>query len=60
MIGLISSLFALNINNSFTLAKQFGATEFVNPKDHDKPIQQVCYNLLSALSLTVSLYADDS
>lgn len=22
-------------------AREFGATEFVNPKDHDKPIQQV-------------------
>ena len=22
-------------------AKEFGATEFVNPKDHDRPIQQV-------------------
>lgn len=22
-------------------AKQFGVTEFVNPKDHDKPVQQV-------------------
>lgn len=22
-------------------AKTFGCTEFVNPKDHDKPIQQV-------------------
>ena len=22
-------------------AKEFGCTEFVNPKDHDKPIQQV-------------------
>ena len=25
----------------FLLAKEFGATEFVNPKDHDQPIQQV-------------------
>ncbi|MFO7481209.1 zinc-binding dehydrogenase, partial [Oceanibaculum nanhaiense] len=25
----------------FDLAKQFGATDCVNPKDHDKPIQQV-------------------
>ena len=22
-------------------AKKFGVTEFVNPKDHDKPIQEV-------------------
>ncbi|MCC7545380.1 MAG: S-(hydroxymethyl)glutathione dehydrogenase/class III alcohol dehydrogenase [Aquabacterium sp.] len=25
----------------FELARHFGATDFVNPKDHDKPIQQV-------------------
>ena len=24
-----------------TLAKEFGATEFVNPRDHERPIQQV-------------------
>jgi len=26
-------------------AKKFGVTEFVNPKDHDKPIQQVLVDL---------------
>jgi Zn-dependent alcohol dehydrogenase len=26
-------------------AKNFGVTEFVNPKDHDKPIQQVLIDL---------------
>ena len=26
---------------SHTLASQFGATEFLNPKDYDKPTQQV-------------------
>lgn len=26
-------------------AKKFGATEFVNPKEHDKPIQQVIVDL---------------
>lgn len=26
-------------------AKNFGVTEFVNPKDHDKPIQQVLVDL---------------
>ena len=25
----------------FLTAKEFGCTEFVNPKDHEKPIQQV-------------------
>ena len=36
------------------VAKQFGATECVNPKDHDKPIQQVCthkFRNLFSLSL---------
>jgi Zn-dependent alcohol dehydrogenase len=23
-------------------AKKFGVTEFVNPKDHDKPVHEVC------------------
>ncbi len=35
-----------------TTAKKFGVTEFVNPKDHDKPVQEVCFpNLLSKLIL---------
>jgi len=25
----------------FVTAKEFGCTEFVNPKDYDRPIQQV-------------------
>ncbi|MFS7965354.1 putative S-(hydroxymethyl)glutathione dehydrogenase [Helianthus anomalus] len=28
-----------------TVAKDFGVTEFVNPKDHDKPIQQVLVDM---------------
>lgn len=24
-------------------AKKFGVTEFVNPKDHNKPVQEVCF-----------------
>ena len=27
--------------SQFELAKQFGATECINPKDYDKPIQEV-------------------
>ena len=27
--------------NKFEKAKEFGATEFVNPKDHSRPIQEV-------------------
>lgn len=35
-------IFAIDTNPSkFDLAKQFGATDCVNPKDFDKPIQQV-------------------
>src|SRR6185436_18995637 len=35
-------IIAIDTNPSkFELAKVFGATDFVNPKDHDKPIQQV-------------------
>ncbi|MBS0343872.1 MAG: S-(hydroxymethyl)glutathione dehydrogenase/class III alcohol dehydrogenase [Proteobacteria bacterium] len=35
-------IIAVDTNPSkFDLARTFGATDFVNPKDHDKPIQQV-------------------
>uniref|UniRef100_A0A3B4WVF2 Alcohol dehydrogenase 1-like n=1 Tax=Seriola lalandi dorsalis TaxID=1841481 RepID=A0A3B4WVF2_SERLL len=35
-------IFAVDINpDKFEKAKVFGATDFVNPKDHDKPISQV-------------------
>ena len=35
-------IIAIDTNPSkFELARQFGATDCVNPKDHDKPIQQV-------------------
>ena len=35
-------IIAIDTNPSkFEMAKQFGATDVVNPKDHDKPIQQV-------------------
>ena len=29
----------------YLAAKKFGATEFVNPKEHDKPIQQIIVDL---------------
>ncbi|KAK8289181.1 hypothetical protein V6Z11_D07G172700 [Gossypium hirsutum] len=32
-------------NKKFDIAKNFGVTEFVNPKDYDKPIQQVLVDL---------------
>jgi S-(hydroxymethyl)glutathione dehydrogenase/alcohol dehydrogenase len=35
-------IFAIDTNpDKFELAKAFGATDFLNPKDYDKPIQQV-------------------
>ncbi|CDH05663.1 alcohol dehydrogenase class III [Xenorhabdus bovienii str. oregonense] len=35
-------IFAIDTNSAkFELAKQFGATDCLNPNDHDKPIQQV-------------------
>ncbi len=37
-----SHIIAIDINNGKKeIAMKLGATEFVNPKDHDKPIQQV-------------------
>ncbi|XP_032878622.1 alcohol dehydrogenase class-3 isoform X1 [Amblyraja radiata] len=37
-----SRIIAVDINkDKFTKAQEFGATEFVNPKDHVKPIQEV-------------------
>ncbi|KAK9146242.1 hypothetical protein Sjap_006145 [Stephania japonica] len=32
-------------SNKFERAKNFGVTEFVNPKDHEKPIQQILVDL---------------
>lgn len=35
-------IIGIDINpDKFEIAKRFGATEFVNPKDHSKPIQEV-------------------
>ncbi|KAH8515734.1 hypothetical protein H0E87_004250 [Populus deltoides] len=37
-----SRIIGVDLNPSrFNEAKKFGVTEFVNPKDHDKPVQQV-------------------
>ena len=37
-----SRIIAVDINPSkFAIAEELGATDFVNPKDHDKPIQEV-------------------
>ena len=37
-----SRIIAIDINPSkFDIAKELGATDFVNPKDYDKPIQEV-------------------
>jgi len=34
----------------FSTAKKFGVTEFVNPKDHDKPVQEVSDTVSRVLS----------
>lgn len=37
-----SRIIGVDLNpNRFEQAKQFGVTEFVNPKDHNKPVQEV-------------------
>jgi len=41
-----SRIIAIDINESkFELAKKLGATDFINPKDYDKPIQDVIVEL---------------
>lgn len=40
-----NSLLFSNIKLSQIAAKNFGVTEFVNPKDHEKPIQQVLVDM---------------
>ncbi len=41
-----SRIFAIDINASkFAAAKEWGATECLNPKDYDKPIQQVIVDM---------------
>lgn len=35
-------IIAIDINSDkFSMAKEFGATDFINPKDYDRPIQEV-------------------
>ena len=37
-----SRILAIDMNpDKFELAREFGATDFVNPKDYDKPVQEV-------------------
>lgn len=40
--------FHLSFFYGFIIAKKFGVTEFVNPKEHDRPVQEVnfCFFLL--------------
>ncbi|SOC54749.1 S-(hydroxymethyl)glutathione dehydrogenase / alcohol dehydrogenase [Chromohalobacter canadensis] len=41
-----SRIIAIDVNpDKFDLARQFGATDFVNPKDYSDPIQQVIVDL---------------
>lgn len=45
MVG-AARIIAIDINpDKFELARQFGATDFVNPKDHSAPIQQVIVDM---------------
>ncbi|HKJ18255.1 MAG TPA: S-(hydroxymethyl)glutathione dehydrogenase/class III alcohol dehydrogenase [Xanthomonadales bacterium] len=45
MVG-ASRIVAIDLNPSkFDMARDLGATDFVNPKDHDDPIQDVIVNL---------------
>jgi len=42
VMNLASRIIAVDINPAkFELAKKLGATDFVNPKEHEKPVQQV-------------------
>jgi S-(hydroxymethyl)glutathione dehydrogenase / alcohol dehydrogenase len=42
-----SRIVAIDINPAkFELAKQLGATDVVNPKDHDRPIQQILVDMM--------------
>lgn len=46
VIAKASKIIAVDINPSkFEMAKLFGATDFVNPKDYDRPIQEVIIEL---------------
>ncbi len=41
-----SRIFAIDVNpDKFEMAKMLGATDFVNPKDYDRPIQEVIVDL---------------
>jgi len=41
-----SRIIAIDINNAkWKVAQEFGATEFVNPKDHERPIQNVLQDM---------------
>lgn len=39
-------IIGIDINaDKFKVAETFGCTEFINPKDHEKPIQQILIDL---------------
>lgn len=42
---MLIALTLLSFVNCNATAKDFGVTEFVNPKEHDKPIQQLLIDL---------------
>ncbi|QLB13229.1 S-(hydroxymethyl)glutathione dehydrogenase/alcohol dehydrogenase [Bisgaardia hudsonensis] len=41
-----SRIIAIDMNpEKFKLAEQFGATDFINPKDYDKPVKEVLFDI---------------
>jgi len=50
-----SEIIAIDINpQKFDIAKEFGATQCVNPKEYDKPIQQVIVEMMNGLGVDYS------
>ena len=46
-MGPVRRIVGIDVNpTKFDLARKLGATDFVNPKDHDRPIQQVLVDML--------------
>lgn len=55
MSGLFKTL-GYQLYSLICAAKDFGVTEFINPNDHDEPIQQVIDNLTKLLRLETSFF----
>jgi len=49
-------IIGIDINpEKFEIAKKFGCTEFVNPKDHDKPVPKVLQEMTGGLGVDFAL-----